>query len=82
MVTQEETYRGKQIRIEIDEEGDDLNHDKEKVRLYINNQHVHVMSLPSGQYSTHYLPYYIFPNVLKLAVTVIDKVPFFNLKKD
>jgi Tyrosinase co-factor MelC1 len=82
MKVETETYRGKQIRIETDEEGDESHHGHDKVRLYIDDQHVHVMTLPDGRFGTHYLPYAVFPSILRLAVSLIDKVPLFNLKRN
>jgi hypothetical protein len=81
VILQEEIYKNKQIRIEIDEDKDHFDHGKDKTRVFIDNQHIHIMNVSDNQYSTHYLPYFIFPNLMELAKTVIDKVPLFNLKK-
>jgi hypothetical protein len=38
------------------------------------------MSLPDGNYSAHLLPYEKYSTPQKLAESIVDNVPLFNLK--
>jgi hypothetical protein len=91
MATQNYFYKGKNIKIDVSDElskreslsNHHNNHTHHgEVKLTIDEKDIHVMSLPDGNYSAHLLPYEKYSTPQKLAESIVDKVPLFNIKNN